>query len=200
MEKTDSTMIDMVFELDGESLPASYPFVLWNELVRCVPHLADDESVGIIPLRTAESGENMLLPKRTKLVIRLPQALKESASELPGSKLDISGNPLHLGAAHLRQIQPSPTLHAQLVTGDDNEASFLKKIQADLDAMGIKAKMICGRRRTLSDNSHTLSGYSLVIHDLAPEASLRLQSAGLGGERRFGCGIFMPHKVISGLE
>ena len=200
MEKTNSTMIDMVFELDGESLPASYPFALWNELVRHVPHLADDESVGIIPLRTAESGENMLLPKRAKLVIRLPQALKESISGLPGSKLDISGSPLHLGAAHLRQIQPSPTLHAQLVTGDDDEPSFLKKIQADLDAMGIKAKMICGRRRTLSDNNHTLSGYSLVIHDLAPEASLHLQSAGLGGERRFGCGIFMPHKVISGLE
>lgn len=200
MDKSHCAMIDMVFELEGEALPTTYPFALWNELVRCAPQLANDDLVGIIPLRTAESGERVLLPKRAKLAIRLPQALAEIASSLSGRKLDISGNTLRLGAGRPRQIQFHSTLHAQLVTGADDEASFLKEMQADLDAMSIQAGLICGRRRVLSDNGHTLSGHSLVIYDLAPEASLHLQSAGLGAGRRFGCGIFVPYKIISGLQ
>lgn len=199
MDKPHCAMIDMVFELKGEALPVSYPFALWDELVRCAPQLANNDLAGIIPLRTAESGENALLPKRAKLAIRLPQALAEIVSNLSGRELDISGNTLRLGAGQPRQIQPHATLHAQLVTGADDEAGFLKEMQACLDAMSIQAGLICGRRRTLSDNSHTLSGHSLVIYDLAPEASLHLQSAGLGAGRRFGCGIFMPYKIISGM-
>ncbi|OGT05635.1 MAG: hypothetical protein A2143_04270 [Gallionellales bacterium RBG_16_57_15] len=66
--------------------------------------------------------------------------------------------------------------------------------------MSIQGRLICGRQQTLSDNSHSLIGHSLVIYDLAPEASLHLQNAGLGAGRQFGCGIFMPYKIISGLE
>jgi len=39
-----------------------------------------------------------------------------------------------------------------------------------------------------------------VIHDLKPEASLRLQYTGLGSDRRYGCGVFVPYKVITGLD
>jgi hypothetical protein len=39
-----------------------------------------------------------------------------------------------------------------------------------------------------------------VVHDLKPEASILLQCAGMGEGRQFGCGIFMPYKVISDLE
>ena len=200
MDKLPCTMIDMMFELKGEALPASYPFALWDELVRCAPQLAHNDSVGILPLRTVPSGENMLLPKRAKLAIRLPQALAEIVSVLTGRELDISGNKLRLGACQPRPIQPHPTLHAQLVIGTDDEAGFLKERQADLEAMNIQGRLICGKRQTLSDNSHTLTGHSLVIYDLAPSASLHLQHAGLGAGRHFGCGIFMPYKIISGLE
>lgn len=200
MDKSHCAMIDMVFELNGEALPTSYPFALWDGLVRCTPQLANDDLVGIIPLRTVQSDENMLLPKRVKLAIRLPQALAEIISDLSGRELDISGNKLRLGACQPRSIQPHPTLHAQLVIGTDDEAGFLKEIQAGLDAMNIRGRLICGKRQTLSDNSRTLIGHSLVIYDLAPEASLHLQYAGLGAGRRFGCGIFVPYKIISGLQ
>lgn len=200
MDKEPCAMIDMVFELKGDALPTSYPFALWDELVRCAPQLAHSDVIGIVPLRMVQSGENMLLPKRTKLTIRLPQTQAEIASGLTGRELDISGNKLRLGACQPRPIQPHPTLHAQLVIGTDDEAGFLKEIQADIKAMNIQGRLICGKRQTLSDNSHTLSGHSLVIYDLEPEASLHLQSAGLGAGRRFGCGIFVPYKIISGLK
>lgn len=200
MDKSHCAMIDMVFELKGDALPTSYPFALWDELVRYAPQLANDDLAGIIPLRTVQSGENMLLPKRAKLAIRLPQAQAEIITVLTGRELNISGNKLRLGACQPRPIQSHSTLHAQLVIGTDDEAGFLKEIQADLDAMNIQGRLICGKRQTLSDNSHTLIGHSLVIYDLAPSASLHLQCAGLGAGRRFGCGIFVPYKIISGLQ
>ncbi|MDO8464514.1 MAG: type I-MYXAN CRISPR-associated protein Cas6/Cmx6 [Gallionella sp.] len=199
MTATHSAMIDMAFDASGETLPSGYPFALWAELAQRVPQLANDESVGVLPLRTAESGEDILLPKRAKLVLRLPQILMQAAAALSGARLDISGSALRLGACQSRQMQSHPTLHAQLVTGTNDEVAFMEEVRTSLSIMGIEAGLICGRRKTLADDRHSLTGYSLVVHDLKPEASLRLQADGLGEGRRFGCGIFLPYKVISGL-
>jgi CRISPR-associated protein Cas6 len=34
--------------------------------------------------------------------------------------------------------------------------------------------------------------FPLLVHDLSPEESLRLQEEGLGGRRRMGGGVFLP--------
>ena len=192
-------MVDMVFDLEGGILPDTYPFALWAEIVRIAPRLAEDESVGVLPLQTAESREGLLLPKRAKLVLRLPTALLDAASRLAGSVLQIGSSQLRPGTNRARPIQPFPTLHAQLVTGASDETMFMESIREQLSEMSIAANLVCGMRRTLADCQRTIHGYSLVVHDLKPEASLQLQYAGLGEERHFGCGIFVPHKVISGL-
>jgi CRISPR-associated protein Cas6 len=77
---------------------------------------------------------------------------------------------------------------------------FMGAVQAHFAALGISANTICGKRHTLSDGTQSVSGYSLVVHDLKPEASILLQSRGMGAGRRFGCGIFVPYKVISDFE
>lgn len=200
-------MIDIAFDLDGGTIPVDYPFALWAEIVRLAPQLAEDRFVGILPLRTSESNEGLLLPKRAKLVLRLPTALAGYAAAcLSGQRLKISVNAcqpgegsLLLGRSEPHQIHPHPTIHAQLVTGESDEVAFTKSINLQLSEMGIAGRLICGKRRTLSGDQQSIHGFSLVIHDLKPEASLKLQFAGLGEERRFGCGIFVPHKVISGL-
>ncbi len=200
MTAAQNRMVDMVFELSGGTLPPAYPYALWGELTRLVPQLGDDENVGVIPLRAAESNEGMLLPKRAKLVLRLPPELAGIVSGLAQKQMRVSGSELQLGCCKTRPIQPYSTLHAQLVTGADDEIAFVAEVEAALAAMGVKAKMICGQHRTLADGARAISGYSLVLHDLTPEDSLRVQYTGLGRERCFGCGIFVPYKVISGLE
>jgi len=192
-------MIDLVFDLGGGTLPAAYPFALWAEIVRHAPQLAEEKLVGVLPLRTAECNEGMLLPKRAKLVLRLPAALAGAASRLTGSTMQIGSSQLQLGEGRTRPIQPYPTLHAQLVTGVSDEMMFMDDIRKQLGEMNITANLVCGKRRTLAGGQQVIHGYSLVVHDLKPDASLQLQYAGLGEERRFGCGIFVPHKVISGL-
>jgi CRISPR-associated protein Cas6 len=193
-------MIDLVFDLRGETLPHTYPFALWAELVKRVPQLAENEAVGVLPLKVARNRDVILLPKRTKLVLRLPQELMQPAAGLSGAQLDIAPGVLSLGEMKTRAIQPHPTLHAQLAAGSDDEMEFMAAVHAHFAALEISANTICGIRHTLSDGRQSISGYSLVVHDLKPEASIRLQCRGMGEGRQFGCGIFMPYKVISDLE
>lgn len=197
----------MTFDLGGGMLPAAYPFALWAEIVRHAPQLAEEKFVGVLPLRTAESNEGLLLPKRAKLVLRLPTALAgHAAACLSGQRLNVAINTgqsgegaLLLGKSKPHQIQPYSTIHAQLVTGAGDELVFMDDINSQLNEMKIAGKLICGKRRILAGDRQSIHGYSLVIHDLTQEASLQLQYAGLGEERHFGCGIFVPHKAISGL-
>lgn len=191
----------MVFDLDGGTLPAAYPIALWAALLRHVPQLADEKLAGVLPLRATENNEGILLTKRTKLVLRLPKILADPiAAHLTGSTLQISAISLQIGKCKPRAIHPYPTIHAQQVTGASDEVLFMDDIRKQLGEMGIAAKLICGKRSIIKSDQQSTHAYSLVVHDLKPEDSLQLQYAGLGESRQFGCGIFIPYKVISGLS
>ncbi|MBU0621789.1 MAG: type I-MYXAN CRISPR-associated protein Cas6/Cmx6 [Gammaproteobacteria bacterium] len=200
MNRPAVEMIDLVFDLRGEKLPVGYPFALWAELVRLVPQLADKENVGVLPLKGSENKDLILLNKRAKLILRLPVSLTDEAARLAGTQLEILKNPLSVGDMKLRELQPYPTLHAQLAAGGEDEAEFMESVLAHFSALEISANTICGIRRTLSDDMQSISGFSLVVHDLKPDDSIRLQCAGMGTGRQFGCGIFVPYKVITDLE
>lgn len=201
MSNNTPEMVDMVFDLEGGTLPASYRFALWAALLRLVPRLAEEKQVGVLPLRSAEYSQTMLLAKRAKLVVRMPTTLAESAaSGLTGQQLDIAGSTMCIGSAKARTIQPYPTIHAQLVTGSDDEVLFVEDIRNQMGELGVAGKLICGKRTAVNGGQRSIQGYSLVLHDLKPEASLLLQYAGLGVDRQFGCGIFVPYKVITGLS
>ncbi|GAB1231995.1 type I-MYXAN CRISPR-associated protein Cas6/Cmx6 [Ferrigenium sp. UT5] len=193
-------MTEISIALNGTTLPPGYPFALWEALVRHQPRLAESSAVGIVPLRTAANEGKLLLSKRTRLLIRLPEEMADAVAALNGKMLEIDGHRLQLGSVEVRGLQPYPTLHAPLVSGGADEITFMRGIRASLDAMAIGAGLICGKRVTLKSAAREISGYSLVVHDLKPEESLRLQGNGLGAEKCFGCGVFLPYKAITSLE
>ena len=193
-------MTEVTIDISGITLPATYPFALWDALVKHAPKLQESSAVAIVPFRLSSNEGELLLAKRTKLVIRLPQEMAAVVTVLSGKVLEIDGHRIQLGSSHLRALQPHPTLHAPLVTGSEDEISFMQEIRDSLDAMEIGANLICGKRDTLKNDEHEIKGYSLVVHDLNPEESLRLQGNGLGAARCYGCGVFLPYKAISGLE
>lgn len=47
-------------------------------------------------------------------------------------------------------------------------------------------------RRVLRLKGSTLTGYGVIAKGLDESSSLRLQSVGLGGRRKMGCGLFVP--------
>lgn len=193
-------MIDIAFDFKGGLVPTEYAFDLWSELVRALPWLEAEREVGILPLKGAASREGLLLPQRAKLVLRLPTASAQRAMGLAGKTLDIGGYPLHVGGGTERKLESYPTLHAHIVESANDEIGFLEDVEKAMRELEISCKWICGKPQTLRGEDLTLSGYSLVVHDLKPRGSLHLQQTGLGNYRRFGCGIFIPHKTIAGLD
>ncbi len=196
----ESEMTDIVFDIKGDLVPLGYPFLLWDEITKTLPWLNEEAHAGILPLKGAASNEGMLLPKRTKLAIRIPEKFAQQALPLSGKRLDIEGHFLEVGQGKKRAIEAYPTLKAHIVESEKIEASFMEDVERELGELGILCKLICGKRQSLKYGNETISGYGLVVHDLKPEASIRLQQVGLGNFRRFGCGIFVPHKTIAGLD
>ena len=62
----------------------------------------------------------------------------------------------------------------------------------ELSALGVSGRPICGRLQVVEAGE--LQGYGLMLDGLSPAAALRVLEAGVGRHRRWGCGIFVPHK------
>lgn len=195
-----SEIIDVVFDVEGTSLPENYPFRLWDELVRILPWLEEQKNTGVIPLRGSSRENRLLLSRRSKLILRLPAELEAKVSALSGQVLNIEGSELKVGAGKSRAIQAAPTLHSWMVKSDLNEIEFIPAMREQLQSMGVSCNLICDLQREISDGKQSLRGFGLVLHDLKPAASVQIQQAGLSGARHLGCGIFVPFKAITGLD
>jgi CRISPR-associated protein Cas6 len=193
-------IVEVVFDLKGERVPGGYAFSLWDEVVRHLPWLAQVEHAGIVPLKGSASGEDTLLSQRAKMVLRLPVSHAEKALELCGQQLNVGGSVLQIGSAKAKQLLPANTLHAHMVESTLGEVEFLAAMQQQLQAMNVPCKLICDKHVTIRTANRQLTGYGLVLHDLKPAASLLIQGLGLGGSRRYGCGMFVHFKAITGLD
>ena len=60
--------------------------------------------------------------------------------------------------------------------------------------------MVCGRVTPVATPARTYRTRSLMLAGLTLEQSLLLQQSGLGAGRKFGCGLFIPHKDIADLR
>ena len=200
MTKALPDMLDLAFDVSGATPPANYPFALWAALIDLAPRLAEAENTGVLPLRLPEHAAE-LLPRRAKLTLRIPSVLAEELTvALSGAQLDLENGPLQLGLGRPRTITAYPTIHAHHVASDEDEPAFMEGVRARLDEMRIACNLICGLRHRIGDETQSIQGYSLVVHDLKSDASLKLQYAGLGESRQYGCGIFVPYKAITGLN
>lgn len=193
-------MVDVVFDLDGASVPDNYSFALWFEISRLMPWLKEIQNVGILPLRGSASGNHILLSRRTKLILRVPLDRAAETHRLSGQELHIDGCKLRVGKGRERELQAATTLHAHMVATDLGEVEFLAEMKKQLEAMNVICNLICDKYRNINGDNQSLRGYGLVLHDLKPQASLQIQRDGLGAARQFGCGIFVPFKAITGLE
>jgi len=191
-------MVDVAFSLRGGTIPADHGWQLFRLLAERLAWLADEDYAGVHPIRGARAiaGE-IHLGGRARLMLRLPQERVAQSFTLSGARLEL-GNSVEVGSARLRPLFAHGTLYSHFVaTGTPDEAGFLRDTGAELARAGIECKVICGRMRRAQTQGAELAGFSLMLHELSPEHSLRIQAAGLGEGRKLGCGIFIPHKSAS---
>lgn len=201
---TDSECVDVHFALSGRAVPLDYADALWQALRARLPWLEDEPLVGIHPLAGLSPGDACwYLSRRSQLRLRLPRARAGQAESLTGDELALGGETLCIGAASRRELLAMPVLYAKFVAFGApsgtamTEEAFHAHCRRELAAMGMHPRMICGKAQTLRTAGGSVSGFSLMLLDLDTEQNLRLQARGLGGERKRGCGIFVPHKSIA---
>lgn len=190
-------IVDLVFALRGEAVALNYADKLLLALLSGLPWLADQPSVGIHPLTGVSPGDRELyLTRRAKLSLRLPKAGCDSAQALTGTRLELGGT-VEVGEASVHALGPFKTLYSSFVTvGTADEGEFLAVCGEQLKTQRIVAELVCGKARRGTGAHGEWRGFSLMLHGLSPDDSLRVQQEGIGFERKRGCGIFVPHKSI----
>lgn len=201
----DSPVTDLQFDLDGRALPEDHGLALFTAISAHLPWLTETAGVGIHPVSGAPSGRDdasLVLNRRTKLLLRVPKSRLDEAMQLTGKTLSPGCGEIRVGAAKPRPLVPFGTLYSPLLVLDtEDEIEFMHRVEAGLRQLGIQVgtslpTLLCGKQRTIRGPAGTLTGYSLMIHDLSMPDSLSVQATGLGLGHPYGCGLFVPHKSI----
>ena len=195
-------MVDVAFGLAGDSLPSGWEWPLFREIARLIPWVLGAAGAGVLPMRgprTADGG--IMITHRSRLVIRLPRDRVCAASALERKEVTVSGARVTIGEGSFRKHRPAATLYSpRVTTGEADEIRFLAIIEEELAALGVKARLICGRRVEVELEEGVLPAFPVAVHDLREVDSLRLQGAGLGRGHPVGCGLLIPHKTIVAAE
>ena len=206
--KVPDDVVDLVFALDGGRIPVDHAQSLAQAVCAVLPERIH-ATIGIHPVRVAESGNGWERPRepdalldlsrRTKLVVRTRQQDIDAVARLSGSVLSLDGGELKVGRHKPRKLSSLGTLfsHAVRCEEDAGEPEFLKAVSRELGKMGVVArKLLCGTSQRFDVDGERWLTRSLMVADLPPEESVRLQQHGLGDGRLLGCGLFIPHKGI----
>ncbi len=206
-------MVDVVYAIECRALPVDHAWPLSRAVTGALPWLKDDPRAGVHTIHVAESGNGWMRPgnpddllqlsRRTKLALRLPVERLGDARSLTGQTLDVAGHRMAVGEASERPLSDLTTLFARYIVAEEagSEESFLKAMHSALRAMGITPKkMLCGIEHRIRTPDGPLRTRSLMLAELSPDESRRLQEQGLGSSRYLGCGLFLPHKGIQELH
>jgi CRISPR-associated protein Cas6 len=188
--------VDIAFAVSGGPLPRDHSFDLWRALSRAAPDLFRDPVVAVLPVRGASAGAGgIVLQRRSRLLMRMPEASVERALGLCGVQLEVAGASVRLGDAKTRPLAHYATLYAHRVAAErDDEASFVKQAAAELREIDVAADFIVGKRTLTCGADGDIAGFSLMLAELSVRQSLALQVHGLGAHRGLGFGVFVGHK------
>lgn len=201
-EFDDAAVTEAHFELQGTLLPRDHGYPLFLELSRLLPWLADETLAAVHHIHGAETGKDdlLILNRRAKLVVRIPLHREADLAILSGQTITIGGFKLTIGKGKTKPLARHSPLYAHCVTtGSMDEEGFASDIIRLLDELKITCRFICGRRQTITTAGGVAYGYSLLLHELPVEQSILVQQRGMGGNRKIGCGIFIPHKSTNAL-
>lgn len=203
-------VVDVAFAVKCPVLPIDHAHVLSVELQAALPWLAGEELAGIHLIHGAASGNGWYRPedsagqllhlsRRARMRLRVPKHRLDDVCELTGRSLDLDGYLLEVGKSEVHLFTSLPTLFSRYVMTREEvgEEEFMQHAVRELEQLDISCrKLLCGITHTLNFPDGPVFTRSLMIADLEPDASVRLQQVGLGEGRKIGCGLFIPHKGI----
>lgn len=208
--------VDISFRLDCATLPVDNANALANAVLAEATWLNEIPEAGIHPLIVAGSqngwerpqnteGACLVLSRRTRLRIRVPaQQVERTCKALSDKTLDIDGHPMTIRRGMPRSLAVAPALFARHVHyrahphAAADETLFVDLILDSCNTVGYHpTKLLCGRYQEISVDNGTLATRSVMLADVPPDVSLRLQDLPFGDFALLGCGLLQPHKDIA---
>jgi CRISPR-associated protein Cas6 len=207
-------VVDLSYRISCRALPIDHAYSLSRAIHQALPWLADDPGAGVHLIHGAESGNGWYRPedsetallhlsRRARMMLRLPKDRIEQARELEGAELDIQGHSLTVGAADVKKLSSLSTLFARYVVIEDDadEEAFLRRVIEEFAALGLDVrKLMCGKEHCFRTPEGTIRTRAVMVADLEPEQSVRLQQKGIGSGQKMGFGLFIPHKGIKAVK
>lgn len=201
-------MIDLAFQLQGTTIPQDHGYALFGALSRIVPAIHGNKRIGVHPIRGIHTAPGRLtLVPGSRLRLRLPSEEIAPYLALAGSSLDLDGSRLRVGVPRAETLVPAPNLTSRLVIypriTDPEQVLDSARKQLDYHQIAAQPALIPSTdprsegqptRRVLRIKGRKIIGYAIQVIGLTAEESIKLQEVGLGGRRRFGCGVFVPTK------
>ncbi len=201
LRSNQDLFINVRFLLTGTQLPADHGYLLYSAISKASSSLHGIDWLAVELISGFPSGPGLIiLPDRNAtLRIRIPADHYRDVLILAGKRLDIDGHQIRLGLPVARPLEPAPSLYARVVTIKKftEPEPFLEAVSRQLDSLDLTGRAELPhdeqgryRRRIVTIHGKSVVGFSVAVHDLNDEDSLKLQSSGIGGRRAMGCGIF----------
>jgi len=212
--ETPDEIVDISFKLDCKTLPIDHAQALFTAIDSALPWFSEEDLTGLHLIHVAESGNGWMRPddtenevlclsRRTRMTLRVPKHRMDDAHALMGAKLDIDGHSLTVKEGTSKILSIMPTMFSRYVLTEPNvdEDEFLNQMVAVLRDMGIPVtKIMAGMQHKMRMRDGDIFCRSLMVAELTPQNAVKLQIQGIGGGRRFGCGLFVPQKGISAVN
>lgn len=190
-----SHIVDLWFPTLGRTLPSDHGYPVYGALCNECPELHGSSWWGLHTVSGTLRGDgSLVLPDRSSLGLRLPADRIGTVLTLAGRKINVDGHSIRLAPPRVEPLQPAAAVSARIVTikGFMEPEPFESAVERQLEELEIEGSIQVGPRKVVQVREHTIVGFSVRIFDITPEQSLRLQREGIGGRRRFGCGLFNP--------
>ncbi len=194
--------VELSFGVVGETLPADHGYGLYSAIAHKCPQVHEQEGLSILTISGKPDRQGKIaLSKNSRLKIRLPYEANIIAQILPlaGQSLVIGSHFIQLGIPQIFTLHPFDKLRSRIVTIKkfQEPEPFLEAVKRQMDTLGIQGNAFIplneeGQplRKAIKIKQYSVVGFGLVVTELSEEASIKLQTNGLGGKRRMGCGVF----------
>jgi CRISPR-associated protein Cas6 len=207
-------VVDISYKLECKTLPIDHAHSLSTAIQEALPWFAEEEQAGLHLIHVAESGngwyrpedpenEILCLSRRTRLTLRVPKHRIDDAHALSDVSMEVDGHNLTVKEGAVKSLVALPTMFSRYVETEagKDEDSFLVDMARTLEQMGIPVmKLMAGREhRFRLGDGHRVTR-SLMVADLSPEQSVKLQQQGIGTGQKYGFGLFIPQKGIKAVN
>lgn len=197
--------VDVEFRIAGagKAISLDHSHQLFGALSKALNEDLHNASwLGIHVIRGDQINDEIVLNRESKIKLRVDIDKINLILKLAGKIITIGKERVVLSSSNIIPILPSLNLHARMVVIKPyiERQSFIvaaiKQLKEHYDIELPQSNIIVNEKRKLVKvHDKKIVGYGVTLLNLSDTQSALIQTFGLGGKRRMGCGLFTPTTV-----